>query len=441
MSEVEQVTFIDNLVTGQFQAYTDEMFGATDPDLNYVWLSPTTAIPPIALNFARNKDDALEAALQKGRTTSDPSERIQAYQEVDKRLSADLPYLWASLATWSLTGSNSVQNFNNLTLPDGSQGPGVRRRRLRPDARRGARTERRLPMLRFIATRLVQLVVICFLISVVAFLLVHLLPGDPTLAILGPNDTPAARAVLLTNSGSTRASSRSTAPGSPTSSTATWASSFLTKQTVTNALSVAVPIDLELIVVSQVLALLVAIPMALFAALRPNRAFDRVATTSTFAMLSLPTFVAGPLLVLVFAVTLKWVPATGFIRLSQGLGPNLKSVILPSVALAIGSITVYYRLLRADLIATLQEDFVTMARSKGLSTRYILMRHVMRPSSFSLLAGAGISIGTLFTGAFVVEVLFQLPGHRVPARPGHLLAATTWWSRAWPWWRPSLSWS
>ena len=80
------------------------------------------------------------------------------------------------------------------------------------------------------------------------------------------------------------------------------------------------------------------------------------------------------------------------------------------MALTIGSITVYYRLLRADLIATLQEDFVTMARSKGLSTRYILIRHVMRPSSFSLLAGAGISIGTLFTGAFVVEVLFQQPG-------------------------------
>jgi peptide/nickel transport system permease protein len=150
--------------------------------------------------------------------------------------------------------------------------------------------------------------------------------------------------------------------------------------------------------------------MALGAALRPNRVFDRVSTTSTFGMLSLPTFVAGPLLVLLFAVKLKWVPATGFTRLSQGLGPNLKSVILPSVALAIGSIAVYFRLLRADLISTLQEDFVTMARSKGLSTRYILFRHVLRPSSFSLLAGAGITIGTLFTGAFVVEVLFQLPG-------------------------------
>jgi len=265
-------------------------------------------------------------------------------------------------------------------------------------------------MLRFAANRLFQLVVICFLISIFAFLLVHLLPGDPTLAILGPNDTPAARAVLLHQLGLNKGL---------LSQYGTWitnifhgnlGASFLTKQTVTNALGVAVPIDLELIVVSQVLALIFAIPMALVAALRPNKAFDKVATTSTFGMLSLPTFVAGPLLVLVFAVTFKWVPATGFNRLSQGLGPNLKSVILPSVALAIGSITVYYRLLRADLIATLQEDYVTMARSKGLSTRYILLRHVMRPSSFSLLAGAGISIGTLFTGAFVVEVLFQLPG-------------------------------
>ncbi len=224
-------------------------------------------------------------------------------------------------------------------------------------------------MLRFVANRLVQLVVICFLISVAAFLLVHLLPGDPTLAILGPNDTPAARKVLDAQLGLNK---------DLLSQYVTWitnifhgnlGSSFLTKQTVTNALSVAVPIDLELVVVSQVLALLFAIPMALFAALRPNGVFDKVATTSTFGMLSLPTFVAGPLLVLVFAVTLKWVPATGFNRLSQGLGPNLKSVILPSVALAIGSITVYYRLLRADLIATLQEDYVTMARSKGLSTR------------------------------------------------------------------------
>ena len=265
-------------------------------------------------------------------------------------------------------------------------------------------------MTRYVTTRLVQLVVIAFIISVCTFLLVHLLPGDPTYAILGPNDTPTARRELLAHLGLNK--------GLLTQYT-TWMAnvfhgnigmSFLTKQRVSNALAVALPIDLELIVVSQVIALVVAVPLALVAALRPNRVFDRISTTSTFGMLSLPTFVAGPLLVLVFAVKIHAVPATGFVRLSQGIGSNLQSAILPSVVLALGSIAVYYRLLRADLIATLQEDFVVMARSKGLSTPYILLRHVLRPSSFSLLAGAGISIGSLFTGAFVVENLFQLPG-------------------------------
>ena len=120
VGEVEQVTFIDNLVTGKFQAYTDEMFGATDPDLNYVWLSPTTASGPIALNFARNKDQALETALQKGRTHADHATRVEAYQEVDRLLAKDLPYIWTARATWSLTASNSVLNFNNLKLPDGT---------------------------------------------------------------------------------------------------------------------------------------------------------------------------------------------------------------------------------------------------------------------------------------------------------------------------------
>ena len=120
VGQVEQVTFIDNLVTGNFTAYTDEQFSASDPDLNYVWLSSTTANPPIALNFARNKDAVLEAALQQGRTSADPATRAAAYQAVDKRLAADLPYLWLSRATWSLTGSNAVANFNNLMLPDGT---------------------------------------------------------------------------------------------------------------------------------------------------------------------------------------------------------------------------------------------------------------------------------------------------------------------------------
>jgi len=263
---------------------------------------------------------------------------------------------------------------------------------------------------RYISTRFAQLVAIVFLISVLVFLLVHLLPGDPTLAILGPNDNPSARHDLLQQLGLNRALPLQYWTWLKNVVQGNLGHSFLTKQQVTNAIAVAVPIDFELIILSQLMAFVVAIPLALVAARRPNRLFDRIATTSTFGMLSFPTFVVAVFLVLIFAVEIHALPATGFNRLSQGLGQNLRSVILPSVALAVGSIAVYYRLLRADLISTLQEDFVTMAKAKGLSTPYILLRHALRPSSFSLLAGAGISIGSLFTGAFVVEVLFQLPG-------------------------------
>jgi peptide/nickel transport system permease protein len=265
-------------------------------------------------------------------------------------------------------------------------------------------------MTRYIGGRLIQLVVIIFFISIVAFLLVHLLPGNPTYAILGPNDTAQAQAELLKQLGLNKPL---------VNQYFTWITnvlhgnlgvSFLTHQTVANAVGVAFPIDLELIIVSQILAFVVAIPLALIAALRPNGIFDRIATTSTYAMLAVPTFVVAVILVLVVAVKIHIFPATGFTPLGQGLGSNLRTALLPSIALAVGSVAIYYRLLRADLIATLQEDFITMARAKGLSTPYILLRHALRPSSFALLAGAGLSIGSLFTGAFVVEILFQLPG-------------------------------
>jgi peptide/nickel transport system permease protein len=263
---------------------------------------------------------------------------------------------------------------------------------------------------RYIAMRLIQLVAIMFVLSVGVFMLVHLLPNDPTTTILGPNDTPHNRQVLLEQLGLNKSLPQQYWIWIQNVFSGNFGKSFLTGQTVANAIAVAVPIDLELILFSQVMAIIVAVPLALLAARRPNRALDRVATTTSFGMLSIPTFVVATLLVLVFAVQIHAFPATGYVRFSTDPVQNLKSVALPSIALAFGSIAVYYRLLRADLIATMQEDYITMARSKGLSTTYILTRHALRPSSFTLLAGAGISIGALFTGAFVVETLFQLPG-------------------------------
>jgi len=131
---------------------------------------------------------------------------------------------------------------------------------------------------------------------------------------------------------------------------------------------------------------------------RPNRLFDQLANSTAFGMLALPPFVIGPVLVLVFAVHWHVFPGpASYVPITQGFWSNIHTMLLPSIVLALGSIVVYFRLLRNDLIATLQQDFITMARSKGLTDRRIMWRHALRPSSVSVLA-------------FVVELLLQLPG-------------------------------
>jgi peptide/nickel transport system permease protein len=263
---------------------------------------------------------------------------------------------------------------------------------------------------RYLLIRLGQLRVIVFVISVLTFLLVHLLPGNPADAILGASQTPQTRAALLKQLGLNKPLLQQYFTWFQNVVRGNLGESFLNHTQVTTTISQAFPVDIELIIFSQIISFAIAIPLALVASRRPNRLFDRLAGVTTFGLLAMPAFVIGPILALVFAVKIHWFPATGAPNLTAAPLTNLHDFVLPSIALALGSIAVYFRLLRGDLISTLQEDFITMARSKGLSTRYIMTRHALRPSSFSMLASAGLNIGSLITGAFVVEYLFGLNG-------------------------------
>jgi peptide/nickel transport system permease protein len=265
-------------------------------------------------------------------------------------------------------------------------------------------------MAKYLLRRLLQLAVVAFIISVLVFLLVHLLPGDPSVIILGPNDTPHNRAVLFKQLGLNKPLIQQYFTWLGSVFHGNLGQSYLNHESVTHIISTGWPIDLELIIISQVIAFAVAIPLALVTSRRPNRPLDNVATTGTFGMLALPPFVIAPIMVAVFAVGLHWFPATGYVPFTQNPGTNLRDMLLPSLAITAGSIAVYYRLFRSDLISTLQEDFITMARSKGLSSQRIMWRHAFRPSSFSLLAAAGVNIGALIAGTFIVEYLFALDG-------------------------------
>jgi peptide/nickel transport system permease protein len=265
-------------------------------------------------------------------------------------------------------------------------------------------------MIKYLIRRLLQLVVVAFIISVLVFLLVHLLPGDPSVTILGPNDTAHNRAVLFQQLGLDKPLVQQYTTWLAAVFHGNLGQSYLNHESVRHIISTGWPIDLELILISQVIAFAVALPLALVTARRPNRPLDNVATTGTFGLLALPPFVIAPIMVAVFAVGLHWFPATGYVPFTQDPATNLHDMILPSLAITAGSVAVYYRLFRSDLISTLQEDFITMARSKGLSPSRIMWRHAFRPSSFSLLAAAGVNIGALIAGTFIVEYLFAISG-------------------------------
>lgn len=186
--------------------------------------------------------------------------------------------------------------------------------------------------------------------------------------------------------------------------------SALSDRPVVASILTAVPVTLELAALAIVVALGLALPMALVSAVRQGRTVDRVLNGISSAMLSMPAFVVGPILIYLLAVKANIFPVIGWSWLADGLLANLRSAALPAIAIALCEVAALHRVLRADLIATLGEDFVTAARAKGLSSTYVLLRHALRPSSFSLVTLAGVSFGRLIGGTVIVESLFSLPG-------------------------------
>jgi peptide/nickel transport system permease protein len=243
-----------------------------------------------------------------------------------------------------------------------------------------------------------------------SFLLLELLPSSPAIAVLGPFATKATIAQFNHTNGLDRPFLVQYWHYVANVLHGNLGHDFLNHEPVTTAVRERLPVTTELLVVSQVLALAVSIPLGIMSAFRPNGIVDRVSATVTFGLLAAPAFVIAVPLVLLFAVKFHFFPATGYTGLSQNVGKNIRSVFLPSIVLALPSMATYIRLLRADMIATLQEDFITMAKSKGLSTRQILLRHAFRPSTFSLVTVGGLSIGALIGGTVIVETIFQLPG-------------------------------
>ncbi|WP_029587095.1 ABC transporter permease [Bradyrhizobium sp. URHD0069] len=262
----------------------------------------------------------------------------------------------------------------------------------------------------FVAQRLLYLVPVLLAVSLLTFLIASLLPGDLAYVILGDQATPDKVAALRHDMGLDQPIWWRYLSWLGNVLQGDFGRSFRTGQTVLQAVMERLPVSLELMLLAQLGALAIGIPLAIACAVRSGSAFDRFMTGSAFSMLSVPAFLSAILLIYLFAVELRWLPATGYVPFSEDPVGNLRCFLLPALTLALGEWPVLMRVLRSDMIATLQEDYIAMARAKGLKPSRILLVHALKPSSLTLVTVTGINIGRLIGGTVIVESIFALPG-------------------------------
>jgi peptide/nickel transport system permease protein len=262
----------------------------------------------------------------------------------------------------------------------------------------------------FVVRRLLYLVPVLLAVSLLTFSIASLLPGDLAYTILGDQATPENLAALRRDMGLDQPVWWRYFGWLGNALQGDLGRSFRTGQTVLQAVAERLPVSLELMLLAQIGALAIGVPLAIACAVRSGSAFDRSMTGSAFAMLSVPTFLSAILLIYLFAVELGWLPATGYIPFAEDPLANLRFMVLPALTLALAEWPGIMRILRSDMIATLQEDYIAMARAKGLKASRILFVHALKPSSLTLITITGINIGRLIGGALIVETIFALPG-------------------------------
>ena len=179
---------------------------------------------------------------------------------------------------------------------------------------------------------------------------------------------------------------------------------------VSTLIANSLPRSLLIMLYTMVFSLCVSIPLGMLLGFKSDSKTDKIGSNAVFALSSVPNFVIGLVLMYYLSVSIEWLEPVGYTPIADGVGEHFKSVLMPVLALSVGLIATQTRLLRADVIATLKEDFVTMASSKGLSNKWILWRHVFRPSSLTLMTSAALNMGALIGGAVVIESLFAIDG-------------------------------
>lgn len=265
-------------------------------------------------------------------------------------------------------------------------------------------------MLRLILRRLLALIPLLFIVSVLTFSFTSLLPSDPVDLILGDNGTQEQHEMLRERLGLNEPVYVRYAQWLGRAIQGDLGNSFFNSVSVTGAVMQRLPVTLSLTAVSAVIAIVVGVLAGIAAVLRPRSWIDRFATLGATFGQAVPNFWFGLLLVAIFAVNLRWFPATGFTPISDSPWGWLRSVLLPSIALGTSSSAAIARQVRSAMAGVLQQDYIRAARAQGLSARRVIFKHALTNAMVPVVAVLSFQITVLLGGALVVEQVFAING-------------------------------
>lgn len=265
-------------------------------------------------------------------------------------------------------------------------------------------------MTRFLIRRCAQAVVVLVLVSIIVFGLLHLLPGGPARAILGTHATPTAVAAFNKANGLDQPVPAQYWHWLTGVLSGNLGFSYQQNQTVAALLANRIPKTAFLAGVSVLLAVLIAVPLGLYQAVRRNKADDYVVTTVTFVLYSTPAFWVGLLLVDVLAVRLHVFPAEAPQGSFAAILGNPGAMVLPVLTVTLVTIAAFSRYIRSSVLDELAQDYVRMARSKGAGRRVILVRHVLRNALSPVVTLLGLSLPFILSGTLITEQVFNFPG-------------------------------
>jgi len=255
---------------------------------------------------------------------------------------------------------------------------------------------------RFLVRRLLLTIPVLIGVATLVFSLIHLVPGDPVQAMLGESASPQDVAQLRTKLGLDRPLYEQYAAFAAGVARGDLGTSLRTNQPVTTVIFERMPATMELAVAAMAVAILVAIPLGIIAAVRKGTRVDHAATTLALVGISMPTFWLGPLLAIVFSVWLGWFPVSG-----RGTIANL---VLPAVTLGAPLAAILARMTRASVLEELRELYVLAARARGVSEARAVLAHAFRNSLIPIVTVIGLQFGAVLTGAVITETIFAWPG-------------------------------